>query len=179
MDEPDSKKLLDFFQSRKSVRHFIPSKINRDIINEILEFGRWAPSGKGNEPWRVNVVIHPTVKNMLAGFTEYGSVIESAYVIFVVFLDLDRSYDRVKDLQAIGAFMQNLLLGVHAQKKLGAVWIGEILNQKEKVNELFKINTKKYELMGVIALGEIDEAVEQKDKEKRERRPIEDFTDWY
>jgi len=176
--ESDSKKFLEFVQSRKSIRHFVDHKINKDTIIDILEFGRWAPSGKGNEPWRVNVVIHPTVKSLLAGFTEYAKIIESAYVCLVVFLDLEKSYDRIKDIQAIGAFMQNLLLGAHAHS-LGALWIGEILNQKEKVNELFKLNSKKYELMGVIAIGEIDETVEKKEQEKRERRSVEDFTDWY
>ena len=177
--ENDSKKYLDFVKSRKSVRNFIFSKIYKDTILEILEFGRWAPSGMNNQPWRVNIVIHEKVKGMLKEHTKYGNIIESAYVNLVVFLDKEKCYDRVKDLQGIGAFMQNLLLGVHAQANLGAVWIGEILNQKEKVNELFKLDPEKYELMGVIAIGEVDEAVVQRSEKTRERRPVEDFIDWY
>jgi len=113
--ESESKKYLDFVRGRKSVRNFIFSKVYKDTILEILEFGRWAPSGMNNQPWRVNVVIHEKVKTMLKEHTKYGSIIESAYVNLVVFLDKEKSYDRVKDIQGIGAFMQNLLLGVHAQ----------------------------------------------------------------
>ena len=42
--------------------------------------------------------------------------------------------------------MQNILLAAHING-LGAVWIGEILSNKEKVNEIFKLSTEKFELM--------------------------------
>ncbi len=175
--ENDSKKDLEFVRSRKSIRNFVFSKIYKDTILEILEFGRWAPSGMNNQPWRVHVVMHEKVKTMMAEHTKYGNIIESAFINLVVFLDLEKCYHRVKDLQAIGAFMQNLLLGVHAQPNLGAVWIGEILNNSEKVNELFKLDPEKYELMGVIAIGEIDKALVP--ETTRQRRPIDDFVEWY
>ncbi|TFG03594.1 MAG: nitroreductase family protein [Promethearchaeota archaeon] len=171
-------KLLEFVKSRRSIRNFIYSKIYKDTINDILEFGRWAPSGNNNQPWRVHIVIHETVKNMLSPLTKYGGIIENAYLNFVIFLDLEKSYDRVKDIQAIGAFMENILLGVHAHD-LGGVWLGEILNQKEKVNEIFKLSTDNYELMGVIAVGEIDEPVDKRTSKQRERRPLDDFVEWY
>ncbi len=177
--EEESNKLLEFVRSRKSVRKFIFSKIFRETINEILEFGRWAPSGRNSQPWRVHVVQHSGTKKLLAEHTKYGGLIESAYVNFVVFLDLKRSYDRVKCIQAIGAFIENLLLGVHAQPDLGAVWIGNILENKEKVNKLFKLDEKDYELMAVIAVGEIDPAGGKLIEGIRERRALEEFVEWY
>ncbi|MFX0178724.1 MAG: nitroreductase family protein [Candidatus Hodarchaeota archaeon] len=176
--ESKSLELIDFIKSRRSVRNFIYEKINNDSIKEILECGRWAPSGQNNQPWKVCIVVHPTVKRMIAEQSEYGGIIESAYVNLVIFLDLDRSYDRTKDLQAMGAFIQNILLGIHA-KGFGGVWIGEILKNKEKINEIFKLPTEKYELMCVITFGIIDEALEGKRKKERERRPIDEFIDWY
>ena len=108
--EADTKKLLEFITSRKSTRIFLEeAKIDKKIILDILECGRWAPSGKNNQPWLVNVVIHPVVKKMMSELTKDGGIIENAYVNFVVFLDLDKVYDRVKDIQAMGAFMQNIL----------------------------------------------------------------------
>lgn len=177
--ESDSKKFLEFIKNRKSIRNFVFSKIYKDTILEILEFGRWAPSGMNNQPWRVHVVTHEKVKSMLAECTKYSGIVDSAYVNLVIFLDLDKCYHRVKDIQSIGAFMQNILLGAHAQPDLGAVWIGEILNSAEKVYELFKINPKKFELMGVISIGEIDRELEQKIGKTRERHSIDDFVDWY
>ena len=176
----DSKKFIKFIKSRKSVRNFIFQKIYRDKLLDILECGRWAPSGKNNQAWRVNIVIHSSVKRMLSELTKYGGIIESAYANFAVFLDLERCYDRIKDIQSIGAFMQNLLLGAHAVG-LGAVWLGEILNNKEKVNEIFKLSKEKFEFMGIIAIGEIDKEMERMKEQLREseRRPVDDFTDWF
>ncbi|MFW9936531.1 MAG: nitroreductase family protein [Candidatus Thorarchaeota archaeon] len=170
--------LIELIKSRRSIRNFVYKKIDNDTIKELIECGRWAPSGQNNQPWKVCIVAHPTVKRMIAEETNYGGIIESAYVNFVVFLDLDKCYDRVKDLQAIGAFIQNILLAAHA-KGLGAVWIGEILKNKEKINEIFKFPTDKYELMCVITLGIIDKALEEKSEKERERRPIDDFIDWF
>lgn len=170
--------LINLIKSRRSVRNFIYQKIDNETIKEILECGRWAPSGQNNQPWKVCIVAHPTVKRMIAEQSKYGGIIESAYINLVIFLDLDRGYDRTKDLQAMGAFIQNILLGIHA-KGLGGIWIGEILKNKEKINEIFKLPTEKYELMCVITFGIIDEAMEGKSKKERERRPIDEFIDWY
>ncbi len=175
--ESKTNDLLDLIKSRKSIRNFIYKKIDNDTIREILDCGRWAPSGQNSQPWKVYIVSHPTVKRMIAEQSKYGEIIDNAYLNFVVFLDLERGYDRVKDVLAIGGFIENMLLAVHA-KGLGAVWIGEILKNKEKINEIFKISTEKYELMGVITVGVIDDAVE-KSKDGRERRAIDEFIDWF
>lgn len=175
----DKKELHEFIKSRKTTRHFLFEKIRQDVITEILECGRWAPSGLNNQPWYVCAVSHPTVKRMLVELTKSGGIIESSFISLVIFLDLEKGYDRVKDIQAVGAFMQNILLAVHAIEGLGACWIGEILNQKEKVNEIFKFSTDKYELMGVIAIGPIDEQMEKQKAEERERRPVKDFVEWF
>lgn len=175
--EKDSEKLLEFIKSRKSVRNFVFSKIKKEIIEEILDCGRWAPSGLNNQPWKVFVITYPSVKTLVAECTKYGGIIESAFTSLVIFYDKEKGYNRVKDIQACGAFMENVLLAIHAFN-YGAVWLGEILNQKEEVNKIFKLSPAKFELMGVIAIGEIDEAKEKKGEKIRERRPLEDFVEW-
>lgn len=174
--ESKTNNLLDLIRSRRSIRNFIYKKIDNDTIKEILDCGRWAPSGQNSQPWKVCIVAHPTVKRMIAEQSKYGGIIESAYLNFVVFLDLERGYDRVKDILAVGAFIQNMLLAVHA-KGLGAVWIGEILKNKEKISEIFKFSPERYELMGVLTVGLIDESLEK--KEERKRRSLDEFIDWF
>ncbi len=174
--ESKTNDLLNFIKSRRSVRNFVYKKIDNQTIKEIVDCGRWAPSGRNSQPWKVCIVSHPTVKRMIAENSKYGGIIESAFLNYVVFLDLERGYDRVKDILAIGAFIQNMLLAIHA-KGLGAVWIGEILKNKEKINEIFKLSPENYELMGVLTIGLIDESLEK--KEERERRPIDEFIDWF
>ncbi len=175
----DKSDFIEFIKKRKSSRNFVYKKIDKEVILNILECARWAPSGNNSQPWRVCIVIHPTVKRMLSELSKYGGIIEDAYVDLVVFLDLERGYNRVKDIQAIGAFMENLLLGVHAQENLGAVWIGEIIARKEEVNEIFKFQNDKFELMGLIAIGVLDEIREKASEKERKRRPLDEFVDWY
>jgi nitroreductase len=176
--EPKSNELLEFIKSRKSVRTFIHEKIDNATIKEILDCGRWAPSGNNTQPWKVCVVTHPTVKRMLAELSKYESIIESAYVNFVIFLDHEKGYDRVKDIQAIGAFIENILLAVHA-KGLGGAWIGEILQKKEQVNEIFKFSKDKYELMALIAVGVIDQPMMNRKSKERQRIDLDDFIEIY
>jgi len=170
--------LIELIKSRKSIRNFIYEKISNDTIKEILECGRWAPSANNCQPWKVCVVVHPTVKRMLAELSNYGGIIDSAYVNFVIFLDIEKGSERVKDIQALGAFIQNILLGVQS-KGLGAVWIGEILKNKDQVNEIFKLPTEKFELMCVIAMGVIDEPMIEKNEKERNRNPLDDIIDFY
>ena len=94
--------------------------------------GSWAPSGLNNQPWRFVIVRDSQLRSDLADCTKYGKIIRNAPVCIAVFMDQSKSYDRVKDLQAIGACIQNMLLSIH-DLGLGAVWLGEILNKKGKL----------------------------------------------
>gem|GEM_PF-1945071 len=68
-----------------------------------------------------------------------------------VFLDSSLSYDRTKDVQAIGACIQNMLLKKYALG-LGAVWLGEILKNGTAVRELLKVRATMV-FMALIAQG--------------------------
>ena len=129
------------------------------MINEILEAGLCAPSGLNNQPWAFAVLRGPEIKASLAALTHYGSIIREAPVCIAVFLDHSRVYDRTKDVQAVGASIQNMLLAVHSMG-LGAVWLGEILKNKDKVTALLDAE-KDLELMAVVALGHPTEEASQ------------------
>ncbi len=44
--------IKELIQTRHSVRNFLPDPIPSDILNEILEAGRLAPSAQNRQPWR-------------------------------------------------------------------------------------------------------------------------------
>ena len=52
----DSHPVLAALKSRRSIRNFTPEPVSRDEVLTILEAGRWAPSGRNNQPWRFLVV---------------------------------------------------------------------------------------------------------------------------
>ena len=143
--------MLDIIRTRRSMRKFESEEIDGATVEKIIEMGTWAPSGLNNQPWRFVVVKGKEIKDKLAQQTKYSRIIENAPVCIAVFLDNAASYDRVKDIQAIGACLQNMLLAIHAMG-LGGVWLGEILKNREEVEKLLGV-PESCELMAVIAFG--------------------------
>jgi nitroreductase len=76
-------------------------------------------------------------------------------VLIAVFLDTENSYHREKDIQAIGACLQNMLLEAHSLG-LGAVWLGEIIRSNEQIKAVLGLSME-LDLMAVVALGHPDE----------------------
>jgi nitroreductase len=143
--------VIDAIHERRSVREFEAKEVPDELIEKLLTAGTWAPSGLNNQPRRFIVVKDEGKKGELAKLTHYGHIIKSAPVCICVFLDAEASYDRTKDVMAIGACNQNILLAAHSLG-LGAVWLGEILKSKDEVRELLEA-PEQCELMAVIALG--------------------------
>ncbi|MBU0762246.1 MAG: nitroreductase [Candidatus Altiarchaeota archaeon] len=135
-------------KTRRSVREYLKTDVSNLEIAEILEAGRWAPSGLNNQPWKF-MVVRGEKKDAFAKHTKYGRIITGAPVCIAVFYDVESGYDRDKDMQSIGACIQNMLLAIHSIG-LGAVWLGEIKNQHAAVEKELDV---KHELMAVIALG--------------------------
>lgn len=143
-------RLLKLIKTRRSIRRFKKQNISAATINKILEAGRFAPSGLNNQPWRF-LILAGNDKDRLAKYTKYSHILKSADKAILIFLDKTSSYNYQKDLMAIGACAQNMLLAAHSLK-LGACWLGEILNKRQKVNAEFNI-PKQMELEVVIGLG--------------------------
>jgi nitroreductase len=143
--------VVEAIRTRRSVRQFTNEPVSEDALNEILGSAVWAPSGKNNQPWKFAVIQDPRLKESLAALTHSRSIIRGAPVCIGVFLDHSRVYDRTKDVQAVGACIQNILLAIHSLG-LGGVWLGEILKNKEKVGELLGLSGD-LELMAVVAFG--------------------------
>ena len=143
--------VLEAIYKRRSIREFTDEPVARQLLLEIIRAGIWAPSGLNNQPWRFVIITDPDMRLKLAGQTHYQHVVTAARALIAVFLDQDAMYDAVKDHQAAGACIQNMLLATEALG-LGAVWLGQILKNKAKVNEILALDDK-CDLMAVLAIG--------------------------
>jgi nitroreductase len=143
--------LFSLIKTRRSVRRFTDEPVSDETIDKIIEAGTWAPSGKNNQPWRFAVIRDHTVKSQVSELTHYAKCVLSAHVLIAVFLDETSSYHKIKDAQAIGSCIQNMLLTIH-DEGLGAVWLGEILKNGDRVRDLVN-GSRDLELMAVIAIG--------------------------
>ena len=147
--------IIEDIRSRRSVRKFTPEPVSDELIDRILEAGRWAPSGLNNQPWRFAVVKDRGLITEISRLTHYGKVVRGARVLIPVFIDTEKIYHREKDIQGIGACLQNMLLEIHSLG-LGAVWLGEIIRSNLPIKQLLGLGND-LELMAVIALGWPDE----------------------
>ena len=144
-------RVLQAIRERRSIRRFTEARVSEEVLQSILEAGRWAPSGLNNQPWRFVTIVDASMRKAVSERTKYKKVMEAAPLHIAVFLDADHSYNRTKDVQGIGACLQNMLLAVHGLG-LGAVWMGEILNRREEVEKILGV-PESYELMAVLAVG--------------------------
>lgn len=143
--------VLAALYKRRSIRDFTDQPVSLDQLRQIMDAGIWAPSGKNNQPWRFVTITDPRLREQLAQQTLYSHILQGAPALIAVYTDQEAMYDTVKDHQAVGAALQNMLLASEALG-LGAVWIGQILKNKAEVSRLLGV-AERYDLMAVLALG--------------------------
>jgi len=147
--------IIDIIKSRRSIRKFTSEPVSEELVETILEAGSWAPSGLNNQPWRFAVIRDAGLRQAISELTHYSKVVITAQVLIAVFLDTEKSYHREKDIQAVGACLQNMLLEAHSLG-LGTVWLGEIIRSNEQIKAILGL-TSELDLMAVVALGHPDE----------------------
>ncbi len=137
--------------TRRSIREFTDQPVEANLLKHIITAGIWAPSGLNNQPWKFVIIHNASIRARLAELTHYAHIVKAAPALIAVYLDQEKMYDRIKDHQAAGACIQNMLLSAH-ELGLGAVWLGQILANKVQVNEVLGLSNQ-YELAAVIAFG--------------------------
>lgn len=145
--------VLQAMLDRRSIRRYTDEPVAKNDISTILEAGRWAPSGLNNQPWRFVVVRKSDErKPLLADCTKYAHIVHACDTLICVLLEKEAMYSAMKDHQGVGACVQNMLLAVHALG-LGAVWLGQIINDQEAALDALGYETDDYELQAVLAVG--------------------------
>ena len=145
--------VLEAIHERRSIRKYTDEPVSREDLTAILEAGRWAPTGLNNQPCRFAVALAGSeLQEGLAGQTKYGHVVRGAGALIALLLDKTAVYNEMKDHQAAGATMQNMMLAAHSLG-LGSVWLGEIVNQSAGVLGVLGLDPEKYELQAVLAVG--------------------------
>ena len=75
-------------QQRRSIRSFKPDPVSQEMILQMLEASRLAPSGSNRQPWRFVVVTDSEEKKRLRQICLDQAFIEEAAVVFVACADL-------------------------------------------------------------------------------------------
>src|SRR5579864_3370504 len=96
--------LAALLQSRRSVRKYQARPVSRELIEQVLEAARWAPSPHGKQPWRFVVLTRQEVKLQLAdrmGDTWRQNLEMDGQDTAIVNIRLEKSRERILNTPAI------------------------------------------------------------------------------
>ncbi|NTW52820.1 MAG: nitroreductase [Chlorobiaceae bacterium] len=117
----------DLVASRYSVRGYQPDRpVPKEILERILDAGRFAPSAKNLQPWKFLLVSSPDMLARVGGCYR-GEWLRQAPHVLIVTGDRDAAWVRSSDgwnsLETdLGIAMDHLILAAHAEG-LGTCWI--------------------------------------------------------
>ncbi|MGB9628325.1 MAG: nitroreductase family protein [Thermodesulfobacteriota bacterium] len=141
---------LTLLKSRRSIRVYQDKPVPKDLLLQILEAGRWAPTGANLQPWHFIVVTDQETRRRIGEVAKFffikSSHVEKAPVVLVLGFDKRKGkYGRV-DVTLAGGNMMTMATSIG----LGTCWIGAF--DELRVKEILQIPDP-IEVIGLITLG--------------------------
>jgi len=107
----------DAIRSRRTHKAFAPDPLARELVDELLEFGRWAPNHHLTNPWRFRV-LGPTALARLkeaAGPEAAAKLDRAPTLIAATFVGSDDPVQNEEDLCATACAVYAVLLAAHGR----------------------------------------------------------------
>lgn len=182
--------LIDAIQNRKSIRSYKNTEISNEIIEDLINCARLAPSAKNRQPWKF-VVIKNEMKNKIieimlekeknpdskfSGKVYPTSVpitvkaIEQAPILILVLREKDDNW-RIGDALSIGAAVEHICLRA-TDLGLASLWIRDTIYAEEEILKL--ISQENMNLICAISIGYSNE-----NKNPKPRKTLEEILMWY
>lgn len=184
--------ILEAIEKRRSIRNFKEDEIEKELVEDILNCGRLAPSAKNKQPWYF-VIVKDNIKNKIADMMiDYtiknediierrkigykssvnptANVIKQAPILILVFREKDDNWI-VGDNLSIGACIENMCLRA-TELEIGSLWIRDTVYVAEDVAKM--LGRENMELNCALALGYPNE-----NPKMRPRKKIEKIIEWY
>jgi len=141
--------VFEVIRTRRSIRKYGKEPVPEEMLRQVLEAGRLAPSADNSQPWNFIVLRDEKLRKEIAEVATYGKFLADAPLGIAVVVDPRASTHPVED----GAVAtHNMLLAAHALG-LGACWIGSYGSAYEdRVKEMLKVPREK-RLLSIISLG--------------------------
>lgn len=171
-------------EDRRSIRKYLPQKIEEDKIYKLLEMARLCQSAKNRQPWKF-MLLDKKAKNQVAdimlnlfekkdyelpGYVNSSKssakIINNASILILAYREKDDNW-LIGDLLSMGAAIEHICLEA-VNLGLGAVWIRDTVYTEEEIGKL--IGYPDLQLVSAIAVGYPDES-----PKPRSRKPIEEI----
>lgn len=145
--------LLDLFRSRRSIRQYRPDPVPDELLDQVLEAGRWAPSASNRQPWDFIVIRDETVRREVAKHAAYFLIkwahVEQAPVLIVL---CGNSSNRIYNQflhEDIGLAGGQMMLQAKALG-LGTCWLGGL--DRKAMGDVIKL-PENIQIIGLLTVG--------------------------
>lgn len=184
--------LIETINNRRSIRKYKDIDISNNVIEDLINSARLAPSAKNRQPWEFMIVKDKT-KNEIADimlkqlkeskvdlerkiYNANNSVKETAYIMKeapILILAFKPKEDNwiIGDSLSIGAAIEHICLRA-TDLELGSLWIRDIVYTQKEIAKLVGKDDK--ELISAISIGYPDENPKQ-----RPRKKLNELLEWY
>jgi nitroreductase len=140
--------LLRVITERRSIRKYLPKPIPEEVLGEILDAGRMAPSAGNKQPWRFIVVRDQKIREALAK-GRYNTFLREAPVAIVGCGYMGTEYGRKWSTVDTAIAMQNMVLATWSIG-VGSCWVGDFV--ESDVKRLLGI-PEEYRVVALLSLG--------------------------
>lgn len=163
---------LDAIKRRRSIRRFQSKNIPKELLLQLVDGARLAPSAANLQPLEYIIVDDEHLKDALFPYTRWAGYLgekgtppvnqrPAAYILIIVNKKIKSRWET----HDVGAAAENILL-LATSFGLGSCWLGAI--NRRKIRTLFKIPSH-YKIDSLIALGyPAQESVVEEVKDKIE-----------
>jgi nitroreductase len=150
---PSPESLLNLLRTRRSIRRYRPDPVPDEMIEQLLEAGRWAPSASNRQPWTFIVVRDEAIRQQVAEhaafyFIKWAQVGEAPLLIVLCGNARNRFYRQFLH-EDIGLAGSQIMLQAKALG-LGTCWIGAL--DRKAVAGILKIPDH-LEIVGLLTVG--------------------------
>lgn len=162
--------VIEVIKSRRSIRKYIQKEVKEEIIKDIIDCARLAPTGYNNQGWVFLLIRDSEMRKSIASQAKYGKFLAEAPVCIAVFYDVEGA---TTPLQDVSAATENIIIAARAYG-LGTCWVNSY--KKEHTKQIMKeLNCpRNLELMALISLGYYD----SKSINDISKKPLEEVLKW-
>jgi nitroreductase len=167
---PSPEATLELLRTRRSIRRYRPDPVPDEMLAQILEAGRWAPSASNRQPWRFVVVRDRAVLKEVGQhaayyFLRWAHVAEAPLLIVLCGTAKNRIYQQFlhEDSGLAGGQMmlQAKALG------LGTCWVGGV--DRKAIADILRLPD------GIRVVGLLTVGFPAEDPPPTPRKPLEEI----
>lgn len=184
--------LKEAIENRRSIRKYKDIEVPKELIEDLIECARLAPSAKNRQPWEF-LIVKSNTKNEIADIMlekEKGrnislenkllnanssvkataKIIKEVPILILVFKPYNDNWN-TGDTLSVGGAIEHICLRA-TDLGLGSLWIRDTVYSQKEIAKLVGYENK--ELISAISVGYTDETPKQ-----RPRKKLEEILKWY